>query len=248
MVKYFALLAWLVSAAAAQDVPKLSVTPSFATVLLGDSHPFRAVNLDGRPASFVRWDSSSTNAVIYGDGSDIEVDFRQPGDYIINAYSAEGSGSAKIHVLAYRALPYGSTKWRVDSFTGCHTKQLVPAIPAAGSTNDIFMVDECPRGQVIRALTADGLENWRTWTSEKEVDLSHLGNYEPKALLAKSVCDGIKFDMSRDDVIKVAMDAKAQLPDSEKAKDVWIFEEEKGECRVTFHDGKVAKKQKVIAN
>jgi len=250
MAKYLACFCLLAGAiaASAQDIPGLAVTPSSATVLLGESRPFRAVNRDGRPGSAVRWDSSSSEAQIYGTGSDIEVEFREPGEYTIHAYSPDGSGSAKIRVLALRALPYGTKKWTVESFQGCQTKQIVPAIPAAGSTNDVFMSDSCPRGNVIRALTAEGLENWRTWTSEKDIDPSKLSAYEPKALLGKSVCDNVQADMSRDDVTRLAAAAKVDLPDTERSKDTWTFEEGAGECRVTFHDGKVTKKQKIIGN
>ena len=48
--------------------------------------------------------------------------------------------------------------------------------------------------------------------------------------------------------MKLATAAKMELPESDKAKDVWSFEEGAGECRVTFHDGKVTKKQKIIGN
>lgn len=232
----------------AQDIPPLAVTPSSATVLLGESHAFRAVGRDGRPAPFARWDTSSSNARLYGKGSDVMVEFAEPGEYSIHAYSPEGSGSATVHVVNLRALPYGATKWRVESFEGCKTVKLIPAIPAAGSTNDVFMQDACPQGTVVRALTAEGLENWRTWLGEKEVDVQHLDAYEPKALLVKSVCDGVKPDMSRDDVLKIAATAKIELPASEKTKDVWTFEEGGGECHVSFKDGKVTKKQKVIEN
>src|SRR5436305_797186 len=114
------------------------------------------------------------------------------GDYEGASEAVDASGQARTCGRAYRVFASLTAKWRVDSFAGCKTKKLQPAIPAPGSTNDVFMIDECPRGQVVRALTAEGQENWRTWISEKEVDLSNLGSYEPKALLSKSVCDSVK--------------------------------------------------------
>lgn len=239
---------YVLPSALCQEIPGLAVTPSSATVLAGKSRPFRAVDRDGRPAPFVRWDSSSPEAQIYGKGSDVEIVFRQPGEYSIHAYSGEGSGSATVHVVNYRALPNRATKWRVESFDGCHTVKLIPAIPAPGSTNDIFMQDVCPRGTVVRALTADGLENWRTWIGEKEFDPGHMEGYEPKELNAKSLCDSVKPDMSRNDVLKLATTAKLDVPDSEKPKDLWTFEEGAGECRITFKDDKVVRKQKIIEN
>lgn len=235
----------------AQDVPKLAVTPSTATVLVGESRYFRAVGADGQAASasFVRWDSSSENAAINGNGTDVEVEFREQGDYVIRAYSPDGSASATVRVLNLRAFPVGAKKWTIESFPGCRTIEVKPFQPKPTREAFAYMREECPRGHLIRAFTSDGRENWRTWLfGEKEIDLDHPDSYEPKSLLGKSICDNVKPEMSRDDVLKVAESAKVQLPDSERSKDVWTFEEGAGECRVTFKDGKVAKKQKIIGN
>jgi hypothetical protein len=234
--------------ALAQDISPVAVTPSVVTVLLGDSHPFRAVNREGRPAYAVRWTASSANVQVTGSGADAEAYFRSPGDYVINAYSPDGSGSARVKVVNWRDYPQGAMKWSVDSLPGCHTGQITPAIPAPQSTNDVFVTQVCPNGKVIRAFTADGLENWRTWISGTDVDMRHLASYEPKALLGKSLCDGVKTDMTREEVSKLAAAAKLELPDADKMKDSWLFEETAGECRITFTDGKVSKKQKIIAN
>jgi len=250
MAKFLCLLATVTLALslAAQDIPGLAVTPSSATVLLGDARPFRAVGRDGRPAYAVRWDASSSDVHISGNGAEIMAYFRIPGDYIINAYSPDGTGSAHVKVVNLRDYPTGGIKWSVQSFAGCQTRQIVPAIPAPGVTTDVFMQEVCPRGNLVRALTAEGLENWRTWIGEKNVDPSKLDAYQPKDLLGKSICDSVKLDMSRDDVLKLAASAKTPLSDAEQSKDIWTFEESAGDCRITFHDGKVTRKQKIIGN
>ncbi len=236
---------WMV----AQQIPPLAVTPSAATVLAGDARYFRAVDRDGHPAQFVRWDVNSPNAHISGSGSDVVVEFEEAGEYTVHAYSVEGSASASVHVLNYRDFPAGTKKWTLESFEGCRTVAVKPVMPTRTAENFGFMQDECPRGMVIRDFTEDGRENWRTWVlGQKDIDPEHLEAYEPKALLAKSLCDNVKPDMSRDDVLKLAAAAKLHLPESEKPKDLWTFEENGAECRVTFKDGKVLKKQKVIEN
>jgi hypothetical protein len=176
-----------------QEIPALVVTPSSGTVLLGESRRFRAVDALGNADTTVRWDAGSSEVELESAGAEAVLYFNSAGDYTIYAYGAGGSASATVHVIRAFAYAPGATMWSVESFAGCKTRQPIPAIPARGSTNDVFMVDECPRGTVVRALTSEGLENWRTWISAKgTLDFKNLSRYEPKGLLASSVCDSVK--------------------------------------------------------
>ena len=251
MASLFVLL--LAPAGSGQEIPALSITPSKATVVVGDVRPFRAVNREGHPALSVRWSSNSSDAVISGNGAEIEVNFRRPGDYVIHAYGKDGSAdSATVRVISGYTLPEGTTKWSVQSFDGCHTKKIVPAIPAPGSTNDLFMQEECPKGEMVRALTAEGLENWRTWVTgkgaDKDIDPETLQEAVSTPLSKASVCDGIRVGMSREDAAKIVAQAKLDSAGFDKPSDLWSLEEGAGECRITFRDDKVIKKQKVIGN
>jgi hypothetical protein len=208
------------------------------------------VDAMGNADTTARWDSGSPDVELESEGAEAVLYFNGPGDYIIHAYGAGGSASATIHVLRAFAYAPGATKWSVESFNGCKTRQPVRAIPAPRSTNDVFMVDECPRGTVVRALTSEGLENWRTWMSDKgtALDFNNLSLYEPKKLLGTSICDKVKIGMTRDDAIEIISAAQVRFPEADHSKDVWLIEEAKTDCKVTFSNAHVTRKQKIINN
>src|SRR3954470_13240917 len=145
MLIRLSLIVFLTAFAFGQEIPALVVTPSIATVLLGETRRFRAVDAMGNGDAHARWDSGSPDVELESEGAEAVLYFNGPGDYIIHAYGAGGSASATIHVLRAFAYAPGATKWSVESFNGCKTRQPVRAIPAPRSTNDVFMVDECPR-------------------------------------------------------------------------------------------------------
>jgi hypothetical protein len=249
MASRILLMSLLSALSFGQEIPALVVTPSSATILLGDSRAFRAVDATGMADTTVRWDAGSSDAEVRADGAEASFYFSAPGQYVVHAYGAGGSASAQVTVIRAFAYARGATKWTVESFEGCKTRRPVPAIPAPGSSNDVFMVDDCPRGTVVRALTAEGLENWRSWIAENgKVDFSKLSRYEPKSLLAASVCDNMKVGMTREEAIKMIASSKPTLADAERPKDVWMIEEGKSDCKVTFNEGHVTKKQKIINN
>ena len=108
----------------------------------------------------VRWDAGgSSNVDVEANGAEANFYFNAPGQYVVHAYGAGGSASANVNVIRAFAYAQGAAKWTVESFEGCMTRRPIAAIPAPGSSNDVFMVDDCPRGTVVRALTANGLEN-----------------------------------------------------------------------------------------
>ncbi len=250
MAKYLSLLVIIIAAvqvSLAQDFPALAVTPSQATVLVGESRPFRAVNRNGERVTNVRWDTNG-NAQIEDEDSDALIWFRAPGEYVVHAYGTEGEASATVKVVPGKRLEEGTTKWSVDNLPGCKTSKIAPAVPSAETTNDVFVMQQCPYGTVIRAFTAEGLENWRNGVPPgQNVDASHLRDLQPKALMGTSVCDKLKVGMSKDETAQLAESSKSKPP-SDRSANVWILEGEKGECKVTFADGAITKKQKVISN
>jgi hypothetical protein len=54
--------------------------------------------------------------------------------------------------------------------------------------------------------------------------------------------------MTREDAIKIVAAAQAKLPGADRPKDTWLIEEAKSDCKVTFSDAHVTKKQKIINN
>jgi hypothetical protein len=241
----FALVA---STLHAQKIPSLVITPSTANVPRRSSHVFRAVDRDGHRELEVRWSISSSSAEIDGTGPEVDVYFKEPGEYSLRAYSPSGSAEARIKVIDSPYLPAGSVKWTVSSFEGCKTQEIKAAIPAPGSDNDVFMLDNCAQGTVVRAFTAEGMENWRTWISGEGVDVNNLESYAPKSLLGSSVCDGVKIGMTRENAWKIVTDAKIALTEADRVKDSWLVEQATASCKIDFDHDLVAKKKRTITN
>jgi hypothetical protein len=188
------------------------------------------------------------NAELESNGAETLVHFKAPGEYLVHAYGTSGTGSATVKVINATRLPEGAEKWAVDDLPGCKAGKIVPAIPAAGSTNDLFYTQLCPQGTVVRAFTAEGLENWRTGVPpDQEVNANNLQLFEPKSLSRASVCDKLKVGMTKDETTMIVETAKAKLS-SHKNANVWVLEEYGGECRVTFAEDMLTKKQRVISN
>ncbi|HWR13230.1 MAG TPA: hypothetical protein VN577_00265 [Terriglobales bacterium] len=240
------LLVLLGSTLFAQETPRLAITPSRATVVVGQTKMFRAVDARGVPDNSVRWDTPFQQ--MEGSGADVMVTYMRAGDYEISAHIPGASASAHLKVIEGDELPEGTEKWVLDNLPGCKTKRIIPAVPAAGSDNDVFSVEECPRGQVVRALSAEGLENWRTGLPEDtKINSDDLANLQPKSLLGASVCDNLKVGMTKDET-KLAVRSSDLQPPLNPAGDLWTLEEPRGECRITFIGGRVTKWKKIIGN
>ena len=63
----------------AQDAPALSVVPTKATMLVGETHTFRAVGKDGRLRHSVRWGVSPEHAAkLTVDGDEVTIQAEEP--------------------------------------------------------------------------------------------------------------------------------------------------------------------------
>jgi hypothetical protein len=230
----------------AQEFPDFLVTPSVAKVLLRSDKDFRAVNSGGRAANAVKWSISSSDAKLSPRGDLVTVTFTRPGTYTLTGYGLEGSGSATIEVIDEVTLPINTVKWSLDDLPGCKHRDTIPAVATSESAADIFVEEQCPFGTVIRAVTSEGLELWRTVRDRRTPVPVEPGIAAKNSLAGGSFCDQIKTGMTRDEVD--ALPAAKALKESERGQDVWRINEGESECKITFKDLKVTKKQKVIAN
>src|ERR1700682_4517967 len=84
----------------AQDSPALSVVPSKATMLIGETHTFRAVGKDGRLRHNVRWSVSPDHAAkltANDDEAPIQAD-QPPSTVLLTAYEEGESSEASIEI------------------------------------------------------------------------------------------------------------------------------------------------------
>ncbi len=241
--------------AVAQDVPALSVVPTQATMLVGETRTFRAVGKDGRLRHNVRWGVSPEQAAkltVAGDEATIHAE--SPSSTVVLTASAEGDSSEASIEIRSGALPAGTIMWSVNHLPGCKSTKMSQAVPTATGP-DIYDEESCPDGTYIRALTADGRELWRRKLGAPDPTppapvLDGKKETQPAehiSLSTRSVCDGVSSGMTKDGVSKLAQDRELRLDEKERASNSWVFEEQNVRCTIWFDEaGTVVKDKKIF--
>jgi hypothetical protein len=244
----------LIGNAGAQDPPPLMISPSKATMLVGDTRTFRAVAKDGRMRHPVRWSVVPENAVtLTTEGDEATLEAREPSSTVIlSGYSGGDSAEATIDIRS-GTLPAGTQIWSVAALPGCKTGKITQAVPTATGP-DLYVQDDCPHGTVIRALTADGRELWRTGVGGQGAHVpaeAAKDDRQPTQRLnpgGNSVCDAVSPGMAKEKVSKLADDRNLHLAEEQRQGDAWALEEEGFRCTILFDSstGTVVKKKKTI--
>ena len=244
----------LTASALAQNPAPLNISPNEATMLIGETRSFRAVGKDGRMRHNVRWSISPEHAAAIGPQNDevVVTANEVSASVTLTAYAEGDSAEATIEIWDGKTLPAGTKIWSVAPIPGCKNKQIVQAVPSATGP-DLYVLEDCPQGTVIRALDAEGHELWRKVPGQADYKLpseaarsQHQGQrLNPHA---SSVCDQISLGMSKEDVAKTIDAMNASLNPRQKATDSWLLEEEGFHCAISF-DAKtstVVKKKKTV--
>jgi len=240
----------------AQDLPTLTISPAKATMLIGDTRTFRAVGKDGRIRHDVRWSVSPERAVtvtINGDEATLEA--KEASSTVVLTGSVGGDAAeAEIEIPAGSALVPGTKMWSVPALPGCKSRKLTQAVPTA-SGPDLYSEEDCPQGSVVRALTADGRELWRTQLGASGVqspagtaakEETQLG--ERLSLSDNSLCDAVAPGMTKEKVAQLVDSRHLRLDEKQRQSNTWALEEEGFRCTILFDSatGVVAKKKKTI--
>src|SRR3984893_3362523 len=236
----------------AQDAPALSVVPTKATMLVGETHTFRAVGKDGRLRHNIRWGVSPEHAAkLTVDGDEATIQAEEPSSTVVLTAYAEGDSSeASIEIRSGPSLPMGTMKWSVNSLPGCKSMNMTQAVPSANGP-DIYVQEACPDGSYVRALTDDGRELWRRKigvplapglkAKEEPEPAEHIN------LSTRSLCDDISSGMTKDSVSKLAQDHSLRLGEKEREGNHWVIEEHNFRCTLLFDNAAtVIKKKKII--
>jgi len=238
----------------AQNSPALLVVPSKATMLVGDTHTFRAVGKDGRIRHNVRWSVSSEHAAtLTTDGDEAILQADEPySSLVLTAYAEGDSSEATLEIRSGTSLPIGTTKWSVTELPGCKTTKITPAVPSAGGP-DVYVQESCPDGTYVRSITEDGRELWRRRIGGPLTSLPELrGKEEVQAaghinLSARSLCDDVSSGMTKDTVSKLVQDRRFRLEEKERESNNWVIEEHNFRCTIWFDNAAaVVKKKKII--
>ena len=240
--------------ASAQEPPAIAVSPSKATMLVGDAHTFRAVGKDGRLRHNVRWAVSPERAAtLTTEGDEATLAAQEPSSSVmLTAYTEGSSAQASIEIRSGNSLPIGTVKWSVKELPGCKTVKITPAVPSQGGP-DIYVEESCPGGMFVRAIMEDGRELWRKNLGGAAGALPASTGAKEEAstgkqlnLSAHSVCDAVTAGMTKDAVAKLAQKSNIRLTEKERATASWTIEEPGFLCKVSFDDDVVATRRKTI--
>jgi hypothetical protein len=234
-----------------QNSAALLVVPSKATMLVGETHSFRAVGKDGKMQRNVSWSVEPENAAtLTADGDQATLQANEPSsNVVLTAHTSDFSAQATIEIRSGTTLPMGTVKWSVTELPGCKTTKITPAVPSAGGP-DIYVQEACPEGTFVRAITEDGQELWRRNLSGPLSVAPGVGAQseaqpgEHVNMVAHSLCDDVSSGMTKDAVSKLAQDRSLQ---PEENGNNWVIEEHSFHCKLVFDDaGAVIKKKKTI--
>jgi hypothetical protein len=239
----------------AQDVPALSVVPTQATMLVGETHTFRAVGADGRLRHNVRWSVSPEHAAkltVAGDEATIQAE-EPSSTVVLTAYADGNSSVASIEIRSGPSLPTGTIKWSVSHLPGCKSTKMTQAVPSANGP-DIYVEESCPDGSYVRALTADGRELWRRRLGGSLAPMAPVPAVKEETqpaehinLSTRSLCDEISSGMTKDGVSRLAQDRNLRLGEKEQQSNNWVFEEHNVRCTILFGEaGTVVKSKKIF--
>jgi len=245
-------------AAVGQDLPRLTVAPGSATMLVGESRTFRAVGKDGRPRHNVQWSVSPEHAVSLSvEADEATIEAKEPSAVVILSASSEGdSAQATLEIRSGDKLTPGTQIWSVPAMPGCKNRQISQAVPTANGP-DLYVEEDCPQGRLVRALTADGREMWRTLLPDGQSRMPIVSSNQSAApstsaphlrLHANSICDAITPGMAKEKVGALVDARKLRLEEAQRQSDAWTFEEEGSSCTIFFDPNThaVARKRKTI--
>ena len=230
---------------------QVAVTPAKATLLVGDSQRFRAVNAQGHSLTNVHWTISRSGTAEVSSGSEVEVVPRQVGNFTLTAHASEGSADAQVQVLSGTTLPMGTVKWSGGDFPGCHTSKIMPAVPSATGVADVFEDSVCADGHYLSAFTAEGILAWRRKVTSSNganasaEDLSSAIAAESLNTHRASICDSISVYMKKEAVGELLHTGGLRVPAD--VQNTWVIDEDGTQCKLWFDDQEqVTKKRKTL--
>lgn len=246
-----------------QSTPFVTITPGSATMLVGESRPFRLVDQNGRTQRNVSWTISDPAALQADTGDELVVTAKQPGDFRISARSSNGTAEAAVKVMEATSLPKGAAKWSSPSLEGCKPKEIKPAVPSATGI-DVYVLTQCGDGQYLEAYTADGIQVWRQKISGGSgpapipTAVPNVSAVPAKSnprvterlnLSSTSICDLVSLGTEQRKIHELLERRKLSFSGDSPQSRVWVVEESGTQCKLWFDDNSLlTKKRKTLTS
>jgi hypothetical protein len=145
----------------------LFISPAVANMVLGDTQPFCAFDIDGKTMTHsVQWSISNSSVAELSTSGDPTIISKSRGTATLRAQIGATYAEAKVTVIPGSALPIGSVRWSSGDIPGFKTTKILPAVPSASGV-DVFEVAQNAQGeQLVRALLSDGRQLWMRYFSK----------------------------------------------------------------------------------
>jgi hypothetical protein len=245
----FVVLFVCANALAAQGTSFVVITPQSATLLVGESRPFRMVDQNGHLQRNVTWTVSDPDALQANGADELTILAEQRGDFRISAQSKNGSAEATVKVLEGK-MPVGTAIWSSGTAEGCKSLQLVQAMPSANGP-DMYETSHCPDGDYVTALTADGMQLWRRRIGaagapptipdgKTTVEASRIN------LASASICDAVLVGTEQQKIRDLLRQRNLSFSEGATGERLWIVEESNKRCELWFDDKSVLTKKRKI--
>jgi Bacterial Ig-like domain (group 2) len=140
----------------------VQVTPATASISVGDTKQFNAVDELGRPMAVATWTISDDSLASITTESSPTLTAMEPGTLTVTANVEGVTSQAQVTIYALGTMPTGTTTWSVPSVPGFAPTQIAQAVPT-DSGPDLYSIQASNDGRrsVVQALTADGRQMWQ---------------------------------------------------------------------------------------
>jgi hypothetical protein len=143
----------------------LQITPAVASIVVGGTQQFTAVDNHGYPRQDVTWTVSdpSLATVAPGDDGAGVVTAIATGQVTLTANAEGATAQAQVTIVTQGSLVPGTTIWSAPLVPGFSQLQIAQAVPSA-SGPDLYSIQLSGDGtqSIIQGLMADGEQLWQT--------------------------------------------------------------------------------------
>jgi len=196
----------------------LQVTPASATMVVGETQQFAAVDEQGRTRTDATWTVSDATLAAISTNSPLALSAVAPGRVTLTATVQGITAQVQVNLMA-SALNPGTSRWNNPPLPGLRTQDAFAAVPFGGSVPDIYsyesgnasLTQPFTQPTALRAFTTDGRLLWQVQGS----DIPFQG-YVPDAF------GGLAYNSDQG---LIDLDAQTGQP-------VWKFNKELGQMAV----------------
>jgi len=146
----------------------LQVTPASATMVVGETQQFAAVDEQGRTRTDATWTVSDTTLAAITTDSSPALTAVAPGQVTLTATVQGITAQIQVNLMA-AALNPGTSRWNNPPLPGLRTEDAFAAVPLGGAVPDIYSYESgvtsitlpFTRPTALRAFTNDGRLLWQ---------------------------------------------------------------------------------------